>query len=336
MKVEAFAAPSARSALQPWSYDPAPLGPEDIEIRISHCGICHSDIHLIDDDWKVSRYPLVPGHEIVGHVASVGPAVRHLRIGDRVGVGWLRGACLNCEACRRGEENLCPNGQATCVGAHGGFAQRIRVDGRFAFPIPTALKSENAAPLLCGGITVYAPLVNFEVRPSHRVGVIGIGGLGHLALQFAAKWGCEVTAFSSSKNKESEARRFGASHFINSSDAHQVARAKSSLDFIISTVHVDLDWVAYMNCLRPNGTLCFVGVPTKPISVPAFQLIGGQKSIVGSSTGGRPRIAEMLEFAARHGIEAQTEVIPLSDVNQAVDRVRSNQARYRMVLEMPK
>lgn len=334
MKFDAFAALSARDKLTEFTYEPAPLNTNDIDIDITHCGICHSDLHLIDNDWQMSRYPLVPGHEIVGTVTAVGEGVTHLKKGERVGVGWQRGSCLNCEFCRRGEENLCPKTQATCVGAYGGFAKTIRLDSRFAFSIPAGLKSENAAPLLCGGITVFAPLVHYNVKPQHRVGVIGIGGLGHLALQFTSKWGCEVTAFSSSKDKEAEARAFGATKFVDSSDLKNLKKVRGTLDFIISTVHVDLDWNAYLDCLRPNGKLCFVGVPSQPISVPVFNLIGPQKSIVGSNTGGRPLIAEMLEFAARHGIEAKTEVVPMTSVNEALDRVRANKARYRMVLQM--
>ena len=181
------------------------LGPHDVEIRISHCGICHSDVHLVDGDWGMGSYPMVPGHEIVGTVAALGPEVRHLEAGARVGVGWQRGACLACESCGAGDENLCAENEATCVGHHGGFADRIRLDGRFAFPIPEGLASENAAPLLCGGATVYSPLRRW-VKPSMRVGVVGIGGLGHLGLQFARAMGCEVTAISSTPDKEAEAR----------------------------------------------------------------------------------------------------------------------------------
>ena len=193
MGFRAYAAHEQKGPLAPFVYEPGELGPNDVEIRVSHCGICHSDVHLVDGDWGASSYPMVPGHEIVGTVAAAGPAVRQLAVGQRVGVGWQCGACLECEWCVSGQENLCAQEEATCVERPGGFAERIRVDGRFAFPIPDALRSEHAAPLLCGGVTVYAPLARFA-RPSLRVGVIGIGGLGHLALQFARAMGCEVTA----------------------------------------------------------------------------------------------------------------------------------------------
>src|SRR5512139_2529524 len=213
MSFHAYAAHARKGPLVPFVYDPSPLGPHDVEIRITHCGICHSDVHLVDGDWGVGSYPMVPGHEIVGTVAALGPEARHLETGQRVGVGWQRGACLGCDLCGTGDENLCPRNEATCVDHHGGFADRIRVDGRFAFPIPDALASENAAPLLCGGATVYSPLRRW-VKPPMRVGVVGIGGLGHLALQFARAMGCEVTAISSSPDKAAEARGFGAHHFL--------------------------------------------------------------------------------------------------------------------------
>jgi len=331
--IKSFAATTARAKLTEFEYPEKNLAAHDIEIQITHCGICHSDVHLIDNDWGISTYPLVPGHEIVGLIKSCGSSVKDLKVGDRVGVGWQRGACLDCEFCRRGEENLCGSAAPTCVGAHGGFAESIRLDHRFAFRIPDALKSENAAPLLCGGITVYSPLRLYDVKPHHRVGVIGIGGLGHLAIQFARAWGCEVTAFSSTEEKREEALSFGAHHFVATRDAGAVSRVRSEFDFILSTVHVDLDWNLYLSALRPNGKLCFVGVPTSAVQVPAFALIGGQKSIVGSNTGGRAMIAEMLEFAARHQIQAKSEVVPLNQVNQAVQKVRENRARYRMVLK---
>ena len=218
MTIHAHAAMAPRQTLNPFQYEPAGLGPWDVEVAITHCGICHSDIHLIDNDWGISSYPLVPGHEIIGTVEDAGAEVKHLKKGQRVGVGWQRGSCLVCEQCLKGNENLCPENRATCVGNHGGFAERIRVDSRFAFPIPDALASENAAPLLCGGATVYSPLKNYGVVPSMRIGVIGIGGLGHLALQFANAFGCEVTAFSSTPDKEKEAGLFGAHRFIASAN----------------------------------------------------------------------------------------------------------------------
>ena len=333
MIIHAHAAMAPRQTLYPFQYESAGLGPWDVEVAITHCGICHSDIHLIDNDWGISSYPLVPGHEIIGTVEDAGAEVKHLKKGQRVGVGWQRGSCLLCEQCLKGDENLCPENRATCVGNHGGFAERIRVDSRFAFPIPDALASENAAPLLCGGATVYSPLKNYGIVPSMRVGVIGIGGLGHLALQFANAFGCEVTAFSSTPDKEKEASSFGAHRFIASANLAAPKKAAGSLDFILSTVFANLDWNIYLQLLRPNGKLCFVGVPAAPIQIHIGALLGGQKSVCASVIGSRNTIREMLDFAARHDIQAKTEVLPLAEVNKAIEKVRVNKARYRMVLK---
>jgi uncharacterized zinc-type alcohol dehydrogenase-like protein len=331
MSFHAYAAHSKKSALKPFVYEPAPLGPHDVEIRISHCGICHSDVHLVDGDWGMGSYPMVPGHEIVGTVAALGPEVRHLDVGTRVGVGWQRGACLACEACGAGDENLCAANVATCVGNFGGFADRVRLDGRFAFPIPEPLASENAAPLLCGGATVYSPLRRWA-KPSMRVGVVGIGGLGHLALQFARAMGCEVTAISSTPDKEAEAHSFGAHRFVATREKGALRSAASSLDFVLSTVYATPDWDGLLGALRPNGTLCLVGATSEPLSVQAFTLLGAQKTVTGSVIGGRPAIREMLEFAARHGVAARTQVRPLAEADAALDQTRKGRARYRVVL----
>lgn len=335
MNINAYAALAEKQTLQLFQYDPKSLGPYDVEVKISHCGICHSDIHLIDNDWGSSEYPLVPGHEIVGEITETGPRVRHLETGQRVGIGWQRSACLTCEFCERGEENLCARSQSTCVrdGNYGGFADFIRSDSRFVFPIPDSLESADVGPLLCGGITVYSPLRRYSVDPTMRVGVMGIGGLGHMALQFARAFGCEVTAFSTTPEKEAEAKLFGAHHFVCSTDSAAMESATDSLDFIISTLYVDLDWATYLNILRRNGKLCVVGASRHAISAPFNPLLVGQKSICGSVIGGRAVMREMLQFAERHGIHAKTELAPMSEVNAAVEKVRKGQARYRMVVK---
>ncbi len=332
MSVQGFAAKGPREKLVPFVYDLEPLGPHDVVVAITHCGICHSDIHLINNDWGITQFPIVPGHEIVGVVEEVGAEVTNLSVGSRVGIGWQCGACLDCEWCSGGNDHLCPESRATCVGRFGGFADTVIADSRYTFPIPNGMASENAAPLLCGGITVYSPLVQNNVRPHMKVGVIGIGGLGHLALQFANAFGCEVTAFSSSAAKEAEARVLGADHFISTADPEQFESAVGTQDFIIVTANVDLDWQAHVNLLRPRGHLCFVGAVPNPIQIHVMSLIVGGKSISGSPIGSRKTIAEMLEFAARHGIEAQVELMPMYQVNEAIDRIRANQARYRIVL----
>jgi uncharacterized zinc-type alcohol dehydrogenase-like protein len=332
MTIGCWAALAAKSPLQPFSYEPQELGSYDVEIAITHCGICHSDIHLIDEDWGPGSFPLVPGHEIVGTISAAGPAVHKFAPGQRVGVGWQRSSCMECEWCVRGMETCCAQQQGTCAGHHGGFAEAIRIDSRFVFAIPDGLASAAAAPLLCAGVTVYTPL-RLDAVPASRVGVIGIGGLGHMAIRFARAFGCEVTAFSTTPAKEEEAYRLGAHHFVTSTDAAQMAKAANSLDLLLSTVTVDLDWALWLNTLRPKGVLTLVGASPGMLSVPAMGLIMGQKTIRGSSIGNRSTIEEMLRFSALHGVIAQAEVMPMGGVNAAIERVRRNQARYRIVLE---
>ncbi|HLE61119.1 MAG TPA: NAD(P)-dependent alcohol dehydrogenase, partial [Thermoanaerobaculaceae bacterium] len=306
--------------LEPFRYEPKPLADVEVEIAISHCGICHSDVHLVDGEWG-DWFPLVPGHEIVGTVV----AGRAFAPGDRVGVGWQRSSCSECEHCRAGEEVLCPKHEATCQGNFGGFADRIRVNERFAFKIPDELPSETAAPLLCAGVTVYTPLRTYAGKGS-RVGVIGIGGLGHLALQFARALGCEVTAFSRAADKEPEARLFGADRFLTADPT------KGSLDLVLNTAHASPDMETYLGALRPKGVFCQLGAPPGPLVVPAMPLITGSLSVTGSAIGSPSVIREMLAFAARQGIAATTEVVPMREANEALDRTRRNLARYRMVL----
>jgi len=333
MPINAYAAMKVKEELQKFSYDEQPLGPNDVEVNITHSGICHTDVHLIDDDFKMSAFPLVPGHEIVGTIGAKGDEVKHLDIGQRVGVGWQSGSCHTCEYCTTGQENLCNvANQPTCLGKYGGFADRIITDGRFALPIPDELESENAAPLLCGGITVYSPLRIYQIKPHHKVGVIGIGGLGHLAVQYAAAMGCEVTAFSTSPDKETEAKKLGARNFIVSKEEEQIESVQGTLDFVLSAVTVGLDWKKYLTTLRTNGSLNFVGASPGNVEVPIIDLIFGQKSVSGSLIGGRAMIQEMLEFSARNNIKAKTEAMPMEKVNEAIKKVRDNKARYRMVL----
>jgi alcohol/geraniol dehydrogenase (NADP+) len=322
------------SILELADYKPQRLSDFDVEIAISHCGICHSDLHLIDNDWKITSYPFIPGHEIVGLVRAKGTAVSHLNIGDRVGIGWQCSGCFTCDLCTGGYVNLCPSMQPTCVGRNGGFANGIRVDSRFAFLIPSSLNSENAAPLLCGGATVYSPFVEHNVKPRDRVAIVGVGGLGHLAIQFAHAMGCEVTAISHSADKEEESRSLGAHRFVDSSNSTQMDQAKGTFDFILSTVSAEIDWQQYVELLCPNGLLCFVGAPPVKVGIFLMDLIAGQKRICGSAIASPHRIKEMLNFAARHDIQAMTELFPVEQVNEAIDRLRRGQVRYRAVLKM--
>ena len=334
MKIKGFAATEAGAQLVPFEYKSQPLGSQEVLVRVSHCGICHSDIHLIRNDWRSSTFPVVAGHEVVGEVLQLGAEVDWLTKGQRVGIGWQSGSCMQCEWCISGQENLCKSSEGTAVGRHGGFGDHIVSDARFAFPIPATLSSENAAPLLCGGITVYSPLRRFEVRHWHKVAVVGIGGLGHLAIQFAAAMGCEVTAISSSPSKENEAKQLGAKHFVAGKEDPKLKACKESFDFILVAATADLDWKPYVNALRPNGRMCFVTAEATNLDIPAGMLLGGQKSISGSIIGGRAMMQEMLDFAALHGIEAKTELFPMKDVNVAIDKLDKNEMRYRAVLKI--
>lgn len=334
-EIHGLAVHAAGAHLLPYKYDAGKLGEYEVEVRISHCGVCHSDVHLIDNDWGFSKYPFIPGHEIVGTVTHVGSKVKGRTVGERVGIGWQADSCGICEWCRTGNEHLCPQSQPTCVGRNGGYADAIRVNWKFAVPVPEVLESENVAPLLCGGITVYSPLRNLGVRPSSRVGIIGIGGLGHLGLQFARAFGADVTAFSTSKDKEAEAKTLGAHHFVNTRETNAMKKIAGSFDVLISTVNADQDWGGYVSALRPKGTLCMVGVPPSPMALQAFALVGGQKSVCGSPTGSPTDLAEMLDVAARHNVKAVTERFAMDKANEAVAKVKKNQVRYRAVLANP-
>lgn len=328
-----YAAASPGGKLELIEYDPGPLGDHQVDIKVEYCGMCHSDLHMIDNAWGMSMYPLVAGHEIIGKIEAVGNHVKGLVAGQRVGVGWNNGSCNSCEWCLTGNHNLCPSAIPTVLGRYGGFSERVRANAEWAIPIPDNLNPEAAGPLLCGGITVFNPLIQFNVKPTDKVGVIGIGGLGHLAILFLDAWGCEVTAFSSNPEKEKEAISFGADHFINSTDSGALAKIANSLDFIISTVDVPLDWSAYLNVLRPKGRLHHVGALLQPMSVSPFPGLIAQKSISASPVGSPPVLSLMLDFAARHNIVPKTETFLFSQINEAVDKLRKGKVRYRIVLK---
>jgi uncharacterized zinc-type alcohol dehydrogenase-like protein len=332
MSIHAYAASGPGQELTSFEYEPAPLGPQDIELAVSHCGICHTDLHLLQNDWGFSQFPLVPGHEVVGTVTATGREVRHLREGQRVGVGYQSGSCGQCEYCTEQMENLCVQMTGTCVNGYGGYADALRVNSRFAMPIPDGLAADVAAPMMCGGITVYTPFRVFDVRPGMRVGVVGIGGLGHLALQFARALGYEVTAFSTSPDKETQARSFGAHGFINARDPEQMQQAANRFDFILCTAPGDVPWLDYLAALKPRGKLCIVGAPASDVHFPALPLILGQKSICGSPIGSPSEINRMLAQAVDSGVQTKVELFPMTQVNEALRRVRNNEARYRVVL----
>ncbi|SDW17251.1 NADPH-dependent aldehyde reductase Ahr [Nitrosomonas communis] len=331
--ISGWAALDAKQKLEPFTYDAGPLGLEEVEVAVEFCGLCHSDLSIINNDWGLSKYPVIPGHEVVGRIVAVGDHVKELKIGQRVGIGWNVNSCMHCHECLTGHHNLCLQAAPTIIGHYGGFAERVRSHWLWAIPLPNALEISSAGPLLCGGITVFAPLLIHGIKPTDRVGVVGIGGLGHLALQFARAWGCEVTAFTSNLSKAEETRAFGAHHVVSSRNNAEIRKVANSLDFLMVTVNVPLDWTLLLKTLKPNGRMHVVGAVLEPMPIPAFELIMGQKSVSGSPTGGPAMLATMLDFAARHHIAPQVEHFPLNKVNDAIGHLAASKARYRIVLD---
>lgn len=330
---KAFAASASGAKLQHFEFNPGPLRDEQVEIQVEYCGVCHSDLSMLDNEWGQTVYPFVPGHEVAGRIVAAGNDVKGVKVGQRVGLGWYSESCMACPQCLSGNHNLCSTAEQTIVKRHGGFANRVRCHWAWAVPLPEALDSKSSGPLFCGGITVFNPIIQCNVMPTDRVGVIGIGGLGHLALQFLNKWGCDVTAFTSSDSKRDEAMKFGAHHVVNSKDANQLQKIASSLDFILCTANAALPWDAILSSLKPKGRLHIVGAVLEPIPVAAFALIGGQKSISGSPLGSPYNTARMLDFTVRHDLAPQIELFPMSKVNEALDHLRAGKARYRIVLQ---
>lgn len=330
--INAYAALEAGGQFEPYSYEVGELTPNEVEIDVLHCGICHSDLSMVDNEWGISQYPLVAGHEVIGTVAATGSNVRNLEKGLTVGLGWHSGYCGDCYSCKTGDQNLCMSAQPTIVAHHGGFADKVRADASSVIPIPEGIDLESAGPMLCGGITVFNPMVQFEVKSTDKVAVIGIGGLGHIALQFLNAWGCEVTAFTSSESKRQEALNLGAHKTLNSRAQGEIEAAANSFDFIISTVNVKLDWNLYVNTLKPKGRLHFVGATLEPLDLGVFPLLMGQRSISGSPVGSPATMEKMLEFAHLHQIKPQVEKYPMSKINEAIDHLKSGKARYRIVL----
>jgi len=332
-QVNGYAAVSARGSLEPFQFDLPEIGPEQVDVAVEYCGICHSDLSMLNNEWGMTRFPFVPGHEVVGTVVRAGESVKGIKVGDTVGVGWFSASCMHCDECMSGNHHLCGDNEQTIVGRFGGFANLVRCHWAWATPLPDKLDASKAGPLFCGGITVFNPILKARVKPTDRVGVIGIGGLGHLAVQFLNKWGCEVTAFTSSPGKEQEARRMGAHHVVNSRDDAAMAKIARTLNFVLNTTNVSLNWPAYLDVLAPKGVLHTVGAVLEPMAIPAFSLIGGEKSVAGSPLGSPALTRTMLEFCVRHNILPVTEEFVMQDVNEALEHLRSGKARYRLVLK---
>jgi alcohol/geraniol dehydrogenase (NADP+) len=332
MSIKAWVATAAKQKMVLQDIDLGPLGTEDVEVAVEHCGLCHSDLSVLNNDWGISQYPAVLGHEVVGRVMALGTATKGVKVGQQVGVGWTAASCMHCRQCLSGDQHLCVKAQPTILGHRGGFASRVRCHWAWAVPLPEGLKYAEAGPLLCGGITVFNPLVLYA-KPTNHVGIVGIGGLGHMAVKFADAYGCDVTAFTSSESKFEEARGFGAKHVVSSRDSAAIKNLAGTIDLLIVTANAALDWDAMIGTLAPNGRMHVVAAVPEPIPVPVFPLILGQRSISASPTGSPVDIATMLEYAARHGVTPQTEHFPMSRINDAFQRLQAGKARYRIVLD---
>jgi len=332
--IHAYAVKKAGEELVPYQFDAGELAPQHVEIKVEYCGLCHSDVAMIHNDWGMSQYPLVAGHEVIGRVVQIGSQVQGFEIGQRVGLGWMSESCQSCNPCITGQQAYCTGeNKPTIIGHAGGFADKVRAQAQWVIPLPEDLDPESAGPLLCGGITVFAPLVQHKIQATHHVGVIGIGGLGHIALKLLKAWGCEVTAFSSSANKTDELKAMGADHVVNSRDSEALKKQAGKFDLILSTVNVKLDWSTYISALAPHGQFHVLGVPLEPIGVSAGALINGARSITGSSTGSPAALRELLKFAGRKNIAPQVEIFPMSKINEALARLESGKVRYRVVLK---
>ncbi len=331
-KIKGYAATEAGGKFEPFEFDAGELGHEQVEIKVHSCGMCHSDLSMLNNDWAMTEYPFVGGHEAVGEIVAAGENVKGVEVGDKVGLGWNSGSCGHCEQCISGYQIMCRELEQTIVSRHGGFADKVRCHWSWAVKLPDEMDMLKAGPLFCGGITVFNPFYQYDVSPLDKVGVIGIGGLGHLALKFADKWGCEVTAFSSNPDKTDELKEMGADFVVNSRSDEELEAVRGKFDLILSTVNVSLNWEAYLNTLAPKGRLHMLGATLEPVPVSTFSVIQ-QKSVSSTATGSPTVVAKMLEFCARHNIETVTEVFPMSKINEAFEHLESGKARYRIVLE---
>jgi uncharacterized zinc-type alcohol dehydrogenase-like protein len=343
ISTKAYAAQNATTPLAPFSFERRDPGPHDVEIDISHCGVCHTDIHFTKNDWGMSIYPMVPGHEIVGRVKSVGSHVKKFKVGDIAGVGCLVDTCRECEYCKEGLEQYCQGGMVLTYSGlekdgktvtQGGYSNKIVVDENYVLKIPGNLDPAGAAPLLCAGITTYSPLRHWKVGKGHKIAVVGLGGLGHMAIKFAVSFGAEVTVLSTSPGKKADAMKLGAHNFVITTDAEQVKSAANSFNFILNTLSAPHDYNLYLGMLKVDGTLICVGLPVEPITVPAFNIVFTRKCIAGSLIGGIPETQEMLDYCAEHNIVSDIETIPIQKINEAYDRMLKSDVKYRFVIDM--
>ncbi len=338
-----YAAQSPTTNLSPWNFERREVGPHDVQFDILYCGVCHSDLHQVRNDWFPGIFPMVPGHEIVGKVVKVGSEVKNFKVGDLAGTGCLVDSCRVCENCKDDLEQYCLNGSSATYNGkeqdkktptYGGYSNTIVVNEDFVLHISEKLSLAAAAPLLCAGITTYSPLKYWKVGKGHKLAVVGLGGLGHMAVKFGVAFGAEVTVLSTSPSKEADAKKLGAHKFVVTSDAEQVKAAKGTFNFILDTVSAPHDFNLYLSLLKTNGTMICVGVPDKPAAVAAFSIIGGRKSLAGSGIGGLAETQEMLDFCAENNIVSDIEMIDIKDIHTAYERMEKGDVRYRFVIDM--
>jgi len=341
--VKGYAARNATSPLRPFDFKRRNLRPKDVLIDILYCGICHSDLHVVRNEWARSIYPVVPGHEIVGRIIKKGNRARRFQSGDLVAVGCFVDSCRKCSNCKDGLQQYCTGGLVLTYNSyekdgktitHGGYSTKIVVDEDYVLKVPPKLPLERVAPLLCAGITTYSPLRYWQVGKGNRLAVLGLGGLGHMALKFAAAFGAKVTVLSGSPNKQRDARRMGATDFVLTTDLEKMKRLINQFDFIIDTVSAGHDLDLYLSLLRTNGVMVCVGLPSSEEKLSPFNLVLGRRSIAGSLIGGLPETQEMLDYCAKNKIAADVEVIPIQQVNQAYNRMTKSDVRYRFVIDL--
>lgn len=338
-----YAAQNAETDLAPWNFERRDVGPHDVQFEILFCGVCHSDLHQIRNDWFEGIFPMVPGHEIVGRVVKVGDHVKKFKVGDLAGTGCMVDSCQVCENCKQDLEQYCLEGNTQTYNnlardgktpTYGGYSDTIVVREEFVLHVSDKLNLAAVAPLLCAGITTYSPLKHWKVGKGHKLAVLGLGGLGHMAVKFGVAFGAEVTVLSTSPKKEEDAKKLGAHHFVVTTDAEQVKAARGTFDFILDTVSAEHDFNMYLSLLSTNGVHICVGVPPKPAEIAAFSLIGGRKSLAGSGIGGIAETQEMLDFCAAHNIVSEIEIIDMKDIHHAYERMEKGDVRYRFVIDM--
>jgi alcohol dehydrogenase (NADP+) len=343
IKAKGYAAQSAKSNLAPWNFERREVGPHDVQFDISYCGVCHSDLHQVRDEWGGSIFPMVPGHELVGKVVKVGNHVKKYKIGDLVGVGCMVDSCRTCENCKEGLEQFCLKGNAMTYNGYemdkktltyGGYSNTVVVNEDFVLKVSEKLNLAAVAPLLCAGITTYSPLRHWKVGKGHKLGVLGLGGLGHMAVKFGVAFGAEVTILSSSPSKKADAEKLGAHKFVVTSDKEQLKNVTGYFDFILDTVSAEHDYNFYLSLLKTNGIQICVGAPPSPAAISAFNLIMGRKSLVGSLIGGIAETQEMLDFCAEHNIVSEIELIDIKDINIAYERMLKSDVKYRFVIDI--